>query len=162
MKSIDIETRRTIHLKREAFIGFVVSLLSVFIVLPYLDINSRWTLPKLYLELFTTPLQMLFYFLLAVLITFIHLILTGLFYNVNDISPKNVKSTLINQVIYGTTILGFAYFYCSRPSKLRATLFERFIDYEEHFYITLFFILFYWAGNMIYFNSKYFKRMEVV
>ncbi len=162
MESKKIIERRISHIKREVFIGLLSSILSVFTVLPYLGVRDNWPLSKRYLELLSNPLQILFYLLVAVLILMIHAIFTGILYNIRDISPTIVKGTLINQFIYGITIIGFAFKYCSLPSRINATIVERFIDDKEVFYLTLFFILFYWIGNVIYFNSRYFKNLESI
>lgn len=161
MENKIIQSRRVVHLKREAVIGLFSSILSVYIVLPYLNINKHWKLSELYLELFTTPMQILVYLLLAILMLVGHLLLTGTFYYVRSFSTSNVKSIMINQFIYGITIAGFAYYYCSRPSKHNANIFERFIHNKETFYVIVFFILFYWIGNMIYFNSRFHKKLEL-
>lgn len=161
METLNIQSRRVAHLKREAVIGILASTLSVFVVLPYLDIRPHSPLSENYLDLFTTPVQIFVYLVLAVLMMIGHLIIRGIFYNINDISPKNRKSILINQFIYGAVALGFAYFYCSRPSKFNAGIFERYIDYKETFYLLLFFFLFYWVGNLIYFFSKRFKKYRI-
>ena len=158
MEILNIQTRRTTHLKREAAIGFLACLLSVFVVLPYLDIRPHSPLSENYIELFTTLVQFFVYLVFAVLMSIVHLIVRGIFYNINDISPKNRKSILINQLIYGVVTLAFAYFYCSRPSKLNAGIFERYIDYKETFYLLLFFFLFYWIGNIGYFFRKDLKN----
>lgn len=160
MKNLKTQERRAVHLYREAFIGAISSFISIFTVLPYLKVSDYSPLTKVYLELITTPIQVAVYFLLAALLVLAHVILKSIFYYVRDISPQNVKSILINQVIYGVAILGFAYHYCSRPSKYKATIFERFIENKETFYVILFFILFYWIGNVLYFNSKYFKKLK--
>lgn len=162
MESLKIKERRTINIKREAVIGLIASILSVFIVLPYLGISKYWSLSRRYTELITSPAQIFFYILIALLIVAIHLVLRGIFYNVRDISPTSAKSILINQFIYGIAILGFAYYYCSLPAKFNAAIYERFIDNKETFYLTLFSILFYWIGNVIYINTKYFKNLKPI
>jgi len=161
MTDIDIKTRRIVHLKREAVIAFIASVLSVFLVLPQFRINRFRTLSKVYLEMVTNPIQIFEYLIFALGVVGCHLILIGIFYNIRDISPKQKWGTILNQLMYGLVILGFAYYYLSAPATFNATIFERFIENKKLFYIILFSIIFYWVGNLIYFHSKYFKSLDV-